>query len=149
LELSSAIGNCDAGFRVQGSWLLTSQSRKKKRKRAIAIGSRIAQEKEVRMTRRRAVIALTTLGFAAGVTGWSEQVKLVATGTVVEKKSDKLVIRTADHGHRITFEIDRSTSLPDGLGAGTQVQIDYRANGDSGQTAERVTVVERRAASRR
>jgi hypothetical protein len=101
------------------------------------------------MTRRRAVIALTTLGFAAGVTGWSEQVKLVATGTVVEKKSDKLVIRTADHGHRITFEIDRSTSLPDGLGAGTQVQIDYRANGDSGQTAERVTVVERRAASRR
>ena len=101
------------------------------------------------MTRRSAVIVLTTLGFSAGVSGWAEQVKLVATGTVVEKKSDRLVIKTADHGHRITFEIDRTTSLPDGLGAGKQVQIDYRANGSTGQTAERVTVVERRAASPR
>lgn len=97
------------------------------------------------MTKRGAVIVLTALGFAASSAAWSAPVKLVATGTVVQKQSDKLVIRTDDHGHRITFEIDRNTALPDALGAGKRVQIEYRADGSTGQTAERVTVVGRTA----
>jgi hypothetical protein len=102
------------------------------------------------MTKQRgAVIVLTALGFAASVASFGAPVKLVATGTVVQKQSDKLVIRTDDHGHKITFEIDRSTSLPDALGAGKHVQIEYRADGSTGQTAERVTLVERRTESRK
>jgi hypothetical protein len=69
-------------------------------------------------------------------------VELVATGTVMSKSADALVVRTDDHGHRITFVVDRSTVLPEGLATGRRVRVVYRANGSSGQTAERVTLVE-------
>jgi hypothetical protein len=68
-------------------------------------------------------------------------VDLVATGTVMSKSADALVVRTADHGHRITFEVDRRTVLPEGLAVGRHVRVVYRANGPEGQTAERVTLV--------
>ena len=70
-------------------------------------------------------------------------VDLVATGKVVAKASDSFVVRTDDHGHRITFDIDRSTALPDGLAVGRQVRVKYRANGSTGQTAEQVTFLGR------
>jgi hypothetical protein len=68
-------------------------------------------------------------------------VDLVATGKVVSKTSDSLVVRTDDHGHRITFDIDRSTALPDGVAVGKRVRVLYRANGSTGQTAERVSLL--------
>jgi hypothetical protein len=66
--------------------------------------------------------------------------ELVATGTLISKSVDSLVVRTDDHHHRITFVIDRSTVLPDGLADGRHVRVVYRANGSTGQTAERVTL---------
>lgn len=69
-------------------------------------------------------------------------VDLVATGTVMSKTADSLVVRTADHGHRIIFAVDRSTVLPEGLATGRHVRVVYRANGSTGQTAERVTLVD-------
>lgn len=69
-------------------------------------------------------------------------VELVATGTVMSKTADSLVVRTDDHGHRISFVIDRSTVLPEGLAVGRRIRVVYRANGSEGQTAERVTFVE-------
>jgi hypothetical protein len=67
-------------------------------------------------------------------------VELVATGKVVAKGSDSLVVRTDDHGHRITFVVDRSTRLPEGLAVGSHVRVVYRATGATGQTAEQVTL---------
>jgi hypothetical protein len=70
-------------------------------------------------------------------------VDLVATGKVVAKASDSLVVRTDDHGHRISFDIDRSTALPAGLAVGSHVRVQYRANGSTGQTAEQVSILNR------
>ena len=69
-------------------------------------------------------------------------VDLVATGKVVSKTSDSLVVRTDDHGHRITFDIDNRTALPGGVAVGSKVRVQYRANGSTGQTAERVSFLE-------
>jgi hypothetical protein len=68
-------------------------------------------------------------------------VDLVAMGKVVSKTSDSLVVRTDDHGHRITFDIDNRTALPDGVAVGRHVRVLYRANGSTGQTAERVSLL--------
>jgi hypothetical protein len=90
-------------------------------------------------------LALLAAGSASHA-GPAEVVKagvdLVATGTVVSRSADSLVVRTDDHGHRISFVVDRGTVLPDGLAAGRRVRVLYRANGSEGQTAERVTLVE-------
>ena len=67
-------------------------------------------------------------------------VELVATGKVVAKSADSLAVRTDDHGHRITFVVDRSTRLPDGLAVGSRVRVVYRADGATSQTAEQVTL---------
>jgi len=90
-----------------------------------------------------AVALLAGPGLAAAAPGVVVKggVDLVATGKVVAKTSDSLVVRTDDHGHRITFDIDRSTALPDGLAVGKRVRVQYRANGSTGQTAERVSVL--------
>ena len=65
---------------------------------------------------------------------------LVATGKVVAKSADSLVVRTDDHAHRITFAVDRSTAMPDGLETGRHVRVVYHATGTTGQTADKVTV---------
>jgi len=70
-------------------------------------------------------------------------VDLVATGKVVAKTSDSLVVRTSDHGHKITFDIDSRTALPGGVAVGSQVRVQYRANGSTGQTAEQVSLLGR------
>ena len=92
-----------------------------------------------------AVALVAGPGLAAAAPG--EVVKggvdLVATGKVVAKTSDSLVVRTDDHGHRIAFDIDRSTALPDGLAVGRHVRVQYRANGSTGQTAEQVSILNR------
>jgi hypothetical protein len=75
-------------------------------------------------------------------------VDLVATGKVVSKTSDSLVIRTDDHGHKITFAVERGTVLPDDLKTGRHVRVVYHATGSTGQTADKVTVTPPRKASR-
>jgi hypothetical protein len=107
--------------------------------------------KEERMRNRVAVlpslIAVALLAGGPALTGASPGkvvkggVDLVATGKVVSKTSDKLVLRTDDHGHKITFDVDNRTALPDGLAVGRHVRVEYRANGSTGQTAEQVSVV--------
>jgi hypothetical protein len=96
------------------------------------------------MKNRGAVLLLTALGFAAGVAAPAEPVALIAWGTVLKKDANSLVIRTDDHGHRIAFDISGQTVVPEGLAVGRHVQIDYHANGPTGQTADRVTLVEAR-----
>jgi hypothetical protein len=82
------------------------------------------------------------LALATWAPAWAAVMELVATGTVVSKKANTLVVSTEDHHHRIAFDIDRSTVLPDGLAVGQKVHIVYRPNGPTGQTAEKVTVLE-------
>jgi hypothetical protein len=100
------------------------------------------------MSNRSAVLLLTSLGLVAGVTAPAEQVALVATGTVMKKSADTLVVRTHDHGHMITFSLARDTGLPDGLAVGKHIEIDYHANGSTGQTADRITLIAPRATGR-
>ena len=94
------------------------------------------------------VVALALLGgpgpaLAAPGEVVSGGVELVATGKVVAKSAEALVVRTDDHGHRISFVIDRSAALPDGLAVGRHVRVVYRANGSTGQTAEKVSLISR------
>jgi hypothetical protein len=100
------------------------------------------------MSNRASVILLTSLGLVAGVTATAEQVALVATGTVMKKTADAVVVRTHDHGHTVTFKLDRDTALPDGLAVGKHIEIDYHANGATGQTADRIMLIAPRATGR-
>jgi hypothetical protein len=75
-------------------------------------------------------------------------IDLVATGKVVSKTSDSLVVRTDDHGHKITFAIDKNTVLPDDLATGGHVRVVYHATGSKGQAADKVTITAPQRASR-
>jgi hypothetical protein len=75
-------------------------------------------------------------------------VDLVAMGKVVKKTSDSLVVRTDDHGHKITFAVDRSTVLPDDLAVGRHVRVVYHPTGPKGQAADKVTLTSPQTASR-
>jgi hypothetical protein len=90
-------------------------------------------------------VLLTALGIAAGVQSFAEPIPLIAWGTVLSKGADKLVIRTDDHGHRISFGVDGQTKLPEGLAVGRHVRIDYHATGTTGQTADQVALLEGRS----
>lgn len=92
------------------------------------------------MRNRVSVLLLTALGFAVGVPALAEPIALVAYGKVIKKRPDAIVIRTDDHGHSISFDVGRQTALPEGLAVGQHVEIDYHANGTTGQTADRVTL---------
>ncbi len=75
-------------------------------------------------------------------------VDLVATGKVVVKSEEQLVVRTDDHGHKIEFVIDRSTTVPDDVAVGKHVRVVYHATGSTGQTADTVTITPPKKASR-
>ena len=75
-------------------------------------------------------------------------VPYVANGTVVAKTADSVVIRTDDHGHKITFAVDRSTVLPGDITVGKHVRIVYHPMGATGQTAETVAIAPPQTASR-
>jgi hypothetical protein len=101
------------------------------------------------MKNRATVLSFAiALALAPFVAASAAPTELAATGTVVSKKADALVVRTDDHRHRITFDVDRSTALPDGLAVGRRVRIVYRPNGSTGQTAEKVTLLEASASKR-
>ena len=82
------------------------------------------------------VLALVGTGLAAAMT-----YEIRTTGTVVSKSADALVVRIDDHGHRIQFDVDRATLLPDGLAPGQHVQVTYHPTGSTGQKADIVAVV--------
>jgi hypothetical protein len=107
------------------------------------------------MRKRAAVLscaAFAVLAYGAALTAADEVVKsgvpFVADGKVVAKKDDKLVVRTDDHGHTITFALDRSTVLPDQLAPGKHVRVVYHPQGATGQTADTVSVTPPMTASR-
>jgi len=96
------------------------------------------------------IAALAGHGLAAAAPGEviDGGVELVATGKVVAKGSDSLIVRTDDHGHKITFVVDRSTVLPEDLATGRHIRVVYHATGSTGQTADKVTVTTPQRASR-
>ena len=93
--------------------------------------------------------------FVAGGPAWAAPgevvnsgIPFVATGQVIAKTADSLVVRTDDHGHTIAFAVDRSTVLPDELKVGRHVRVVYHPLGSTGQTADSATVTPAMAASR-
>jgi hypothetical protein len=93
--------------------------------------------------RNPVAILLSSAALIAAVAGPSsaESVPLQATGTVVSRTNETLVVRTDDHGHTVAFAVDRSTVLPASLAVGQRVRVVYHANGAAGQTADTVTLV--------
>jgi hypothetical protein len=97
------------------------------------------------------VVSLALLagpGFAAAGEVVDGGVDLVATGKVVARSSEELVVRTDDHGHKIEFVIDRSSEVPDEVVVGEHVRVVYHATGSTGQTADKVTITPAKKASR-
>ena len=108
------------------------------------------------MRKRAAVLSCAAfaaaLAFGSFVVTADEVVKggvpYMADGKVVAKSADKVVVKTDDHGHTITFTVDRSTVLPDQLAAGRHVHVVYHPQGATGQTADTVSVTPPVTASR-
>jgi hypothetical protein len=96
----------------------------------------------------RAASALLAAGPAVAGEVVKAGIPFVATGKVVAKTADKLVVRTDDHGHRISFAVDRSTVMPADLKVGKHVSVVYHPMGSTGQTADTVTETPARMASR-
>jgi len=92
-----------------------------------------------------AVAGLASTGRAAAV---DQSREITIPGTVVSSAPDKLVIRTDDHGHRMSFDVGSSTSLPEGLRGGTHVAVTYHPEGPTGQEVDQVQVVDRNASVR-
>ena len=102
------------------------------------------------MRRRRlllvAAIALIVALILAGLAATASAAEVVksgvdfeAHGKVVAKSTDRLVVRTDDHGHRIAFAIDRNTVMPEDLAVGRHADVvgDGRG-GDPGQVRFRL-----------
>jgi len=89
-----------------------------------------------------ALAGLASTGRAAAVNPSDE---ITIPGTVISSGHDKLVIRTDDHGHRMSFDVGTATSLPTGLRRGAHVSVTYHPEGPTGQAADEVQVVERGA----
>jgi hypothetical protein len=97
-------------------------------------------------------IALGLLAHTAAAGGGDvvkSGVPFEATGKVVTKTADAVVVKTDDHGHEIAFAIDRSTVLPDDLTVGRHVRVVYRPLGSTGQAAESVAAAPPRTAASR
>lgn len=99
--------------------------------------------------RNRVAVAVLSVAFAFALAGLGAAapsevvnggVPYVANGTVVAKTADSVVIRTDDHGHKITFAVDRSTVLPGDITVGRHVRIVYHPMGATGQTADTVAI---------
>ena len=69
-----------------------------------------------------------------------EQRSFTVTGTVVSARSDALVVKIDDHGHRIAFSPGPRVS-PAELRAASRVRVHYRPAGTTGQTADEVEIL--------
>jgi len=95
-----------------------------------------------------AVLAVAGLAFASSGEVVNSGVPFVATGTVISKTPDSLVVKTDDHGHKVAFVIDRSTVLPSEVAVGRHVRVVYHPTGSTGQIADTVAVSAPQTASR-
>ncbi|MFN8093361.1 MAG: hypothetical protein U0599_14295 [Vicinamibacteria bacterium] len=87
-------------------------------------------------------VALAVLGVAAVTsTLVAQSNEITTTGTVVSRSASSLVVRIDDHRHRIAFDVDAATALPEGLAAGARVSVVYHPTGSVGQKADRVTIL--------
>jgi nitrate reductase NapAB chaperone NapD len=95
------------------------------------------------MRNRIAVLAVVVAAAAAATsTIHAQSNEITTTGTVVSKSATSLVVRIDDHRHRIAFDLDAATKLPDSLAAGQRVSIVYHPTGSTGQKADTVTRIE-------
>lgn len=69
----------------------------------------------------------------------ANQRTFVVTGTVVRVSKDRLVVRIADHGHQIPFELAAGVGLE--IRKGNHVSVTYHPAGATSQVAERVQVL--------
>jgi hypothetical protein len=85
---------------------------------------------------------LVVLACAAGVRAQAvDGADLTATGKVLSTGNASLVIRTAEHGHAMTFMVSTTTLMPPALAAGSRVTVHYRPLGTTAQIAERVVLL--------
>jgi len=92
-----------------------------------------------------ALAGLASTGTAAAV---DQSREITIPGSVLSSGGDKLVIRTDDHGHHMSFDVASGTSLPQDLRRGTHVEVTYHPEGPTGQAVDQVQVVERNASVR-
>ena len=107
--------------------------------------------------RNRVAVAVLSAAFALALAGLATAgpsevvnggVPYIANGTVVAKTADSVVIRTDDHGHKVTFAIDRTTALPGDIAVGRHVRVVYHPMGATGQTADTMAIAPPQTASR-
>jgi hypothetical protein len=107
--------------------------------------------------RNRVAVAVLSAAFALALAGLATAgpsevvnggVPYVANGTVVAKTADSVVIRTDDHGHKVTFAIERTTVLPGDITVGRHVRVVYHPMGATGQTADTMAIAPPQTASR-
>jgi ferric-dicitrate binding protein FerR (iron transport regulator) len=101
---------------------------------------------------KHCVTVFLAAGLASAALGWAqspgpspfgvgvEQRSFTVTGTVVSARSDALIVRIDDHGHRITFSPGPRVS-PAELRAGSRVSVHYHPAGSTGQVADEVEVL--------
>jgi hypothetical protein len=97
-----------------------------------------------------AIVALAVAGLGSSPTAAAvdEGAKITIPGTVVSSDREKLVIRTDDHGHRMTFEVQGAASLPESVRRGAHVAVTYHPLGATGQAIDEVRVIEQDASIR-
>jgi hypothetical protein len=98
-----------------------------------------------------AVVALALAGLASTGTAAANNAsnrpsdEITIPGTVISAGHDKLVIRTDDHHHRMSFDVASASALPENLRRGTHVAVTYHPEGPTGQQADQVQVENRTA----
>jgi hypothetical protein len=98
-----------------------------------------------------AVVALALAGLASNGSAAADNVanrpstEITIPGAVLSTSHDKLVIRTDDHGHRMSFDVASASTLPENLRKGTHVAVTYHPEGPTGQQVDQVQVVDRNA----
>jgi hypothetical protein len=98
-----------------------------------------------------AVAALALAGFASTGRAAADRPsarpspQITIPGTVVSAGHGKLVIRTDDHHHRMSFDVASSSTLPENLRRGTHVAVTYHPEGPTGQQVDQVQVESRTA----
>jgi hypothetical protein len=97
-----------------------------------------------------AMVALTLAGVGANPSAAAvdQAGQITIPGTVVSSGGDQLIIRTDDHGHRMSFDVSPSATLPGGLRKGAHVTVTYHPLGPTGQAADEVRIVEGSASAR-
>ncbi len=97
-----------------------------------------------------AVAALVLAGLAAGPSAAAvdQAGRITIPGSLVSSSRDQLIIRTDDHGHRMTFEVAPGASVPDGIRRGVHVNITYHPLGSTGQAVDEVQLIEGAASAR-